>query len=83
MKKSATNATNVTIHPFMQALCGHSGDKTNKYDQCDYACHDSSNLRKHMKAHSGDESNKCNQCDYASSRSSQLRRHLKTHGEKS
>ena len=34
---------------FENTLCGHSGDKTNRYDQCDYACHDSSNLRKHMK----------------------------------
>ena len=35
-----------------EGVLGHfdaSGDKTNRYDQCDYACHDSSNLRKHMK----------------------------------
>ena len=62
----------------------HSGEKSNKCNQCDYACSDPSALRSHLKTHTGEKSNKCNQCDYASSEAGDLRRHLKTHtGEKS
>ena len=61
----------------------HSGEKSNKCNQCDYASSYASSLRRHLKTHSGEKSNKCNQCDYASSQASNLRTHLKTHsGEK-
>ena len=57
----------------------HSGEKSNKCNQCDYASSRADSLRAHLKMHSGDKSNKCNQCDFASSYTSALRTHLKTH----
>ena len=61
----------------------HSGEKSNKCNQCDYASSRAGHLRTHLKTHSGEKSNKCNQCDYASTRAGHLRTHLKTHsGEK-
>ena len=57
----------------------HSGEKSNKCNQCDFASSYASALRTHLKTHSGEKSNKCNQCDYAASLASNLRRHLKTH----
>ena len=57
----------------------HSGEKSNKCNQCDYASSQERNLRTHLKTHSGEKLNKCNQCDYASSRSDGLRRHLVIH----
>ena len=66
-----------------QNLKTHSGKKSNKCNQCDYASSRADVLMGHLKMHSGEKSNKCNQCDYASSRVGDLRRHLKTHsGEK-
>ena len=62
----------------------HSGEKLNKFNQCDFASFYASALRRHLKTHSGEKSNKCNQCYYVSSHAGSLRRHLKTHsGEKS
>ena len=62
----------------------HSGEKTNKCNQCDYASSQTGHLRTHLKTHSGEKSNKCNQCDYASHHAHHLRTHLKRHsGEKS
>ena len=109
--KSQTNATNVTLHPLRQAICGgiwkhtvekrqvkqmqqmwlciflckriedtfrmHSGEKSNKCNQCNYASPHASSLRTHLKTHSGEKSNKCNQCDYACSDTRALRTHLK------
>ena len=61
----------------------HSGEKSNKCNQCDFASSYASALRTHLKTHSGEKSEKCNQCDYACSDPSALRSHLKTHsGEK-
>jgi len=61
----------------------HSGEKSNKCNQCDYASSEAGDLRRHLKTHSGEKLNKCNQCDYASSREGNLKTHLKTHsGEK-
>ena len=62
----------------------HSGEKSNKCNQCDYASSRVGHLRTHLKAHSGEKLNKCNQCNYASSGAGNLRTHLKMHsGEKS
>ena len=62
----------------------HSGEKSNKCNQCDYAYFLASDLKKHLKMHSGEKSNKCNQCDYVYFRASDLKKHLKMHsGEKS
>ena len=36
----------------------HSGEKSNKCNQCDYASSYASNLRAHLKTHSGEKSNK-------------------------
>ena len=61
----------------------HSGEKSNKCNQCDYASSYAHYLRTHLKMHSGEKSNKCNQCDYVSFEASNLRRHLEMHcGEK-
>jgi len=61
----------------------HSGEKSNKCNQCDYASSFASDLRTHLKRHSGEKSNKCSQCDYASIYASTLRTHLKHTVEKS
>ena len=62
----------------------HSGEKSNKCNQCDFASSRAGDLRRHLKTHIGEKSNKCNQCDFASTQAGDLRRHLKTHsGEKS
>ena len=88
VEKSQTNATNVTLHLFRQAIWGDIWQstvekKSNKCNQCDYASSDASNLRTHLKTHSGEKPSKCNQCDFASSQASYLRRHLTKHnGEK-
>ena len=61
----------------------HSGEKSNKCNQCDFASSHALSLKGHLKTHSGEKSNKCNQCDFASSYASALRDHFKTHiGEK-
>ena len=59
----------------------HSGEKSNKCYQCNYASSCAGNLRRHLKTHSGEKSNKCNQCDFTSSEAGKLRKHLKTHIE--
>ena len=53
----------------------HSGEKSNKCNQCDYAFSRAGNLRQHLKTHSGEKSNKCDQCDNASSHAGDLMRH--------
>ena len=57
----------------------HSGEKTNKCNQCDYASSQAGHLRTHLKTHSGEKPNKCNQCNFAPSQAGHLRAHLKTH----
>ena len=61
----------------------HSGEKSNKCNQCDYASYQAGDLMRHLKIHSGEKFNKCSQCEFASSRTDKLKTHLKTHsGEK-
>jgi uncharacterized Zn-finger protein len=38
----------------------HSGEKSNKCNQCDYASSQAGVLRRHLKTHSGEKPNKCN-----------------------
>ena len=45
----------------------HSGEKTNKCNQCNYASSQAGTLRVHLQTHSGEKPNKCSQCDYAPS----------------
>ena len=60
----------------------HSGEKSNKCNQCDYASSQAGHLRRHLKRHiRGEKSNKCHQCDFASSQAGNLKRHLETHNE--
>ena len=67
----------------MRHLKTHSGEKSNKCNQCDYASYWAGDLKTHRKMHNGENSNKCNQCDYVSFQAGNLRTHLKTHsGEK-
>ena len=57
----------------------HTGEKSHKCNQCDYAASYASILRTDLKMHCGEKSNKCNQCDNASSLAGNLRKRLKTH----
>ena len=68
---------------FASPSTSHSGEKTNKCNQCDFASSYAGALRTHLKTHSGEKSNKCNQCDYTSSQTSNLRTHFKMHSGKS
>ena len=49
---------------FMRHLKAHSGERSNKCNQCDFAFIQAGNLRPHVKAHSGEKPNKCNRCDF-------------------
>ena len=53
----------------------HSGEKSNKCNQCDYTFFQAGHLRGHLKTQSGEKLHKCNQCDYASSHAGTLNRH--------
>ena len=66
---------------FEGACKTHSGEKSNKCNQCMFASSHTSALRTHLKRHSGERPYKCNQCDYASSHVFSLKTHLKTHSE--
>ena len=57
----------------------HSGEKSNKCNQCDYASTHAFTLRRHLKTHNGEKSNRCNQCDFASPLAGNLSWHLITH----
>ena len=58
VEKRQTNATNVTLHPFIHIsalrkhLKIHSGEKPNKCNQCNYAPSQAVHLRAHLKTHS-------------------------------
>ena len=88
MEKSTTNATTVALYLLMQALWRiiwkkHSGERSNKCNQCNFASSHKSALREHLKTHSGEKVNKRNKCDFSSAHASGLRKHLKAHsGEK-
>ena len=52
----------------------HSGEKSNKCIQCEYASDHESALREHLKIHQIEKPNKCNLCNYASSYASNLKK---------
>ena len=62
---------------FMRHLKAHSGERSNKCNQCDFVFIQAGNLRPHLKAHSGEKPNKCNQCDFTPIKADDLRNHLK------
>ena len=62
----------------------HGKEKSQKCNQCDFACHNQGNLKVHFRIHNGEKPYHCNQCDFACSKASNLNVHVKTHsGEKS
>ena len=77
----------VTIHQIEQMVWGytrHGKEKSQKCNQCDFACHNQGNLKVHFRIHNGEKPYHCNQCDFACSEASNLNVHVKTHsGEKS
>ena len=72
----------IFVGNFGRHLKIHSGQKSHKCDQCDYASVHASNLRKHLKTHSGEKAYKCNQCNYASVEAGSLKKHIKSHSGK-
>ena len=61
----------------------HSGEKSQKCNQCDYVSVRADIMRKHLRTHAGEKLHKCNQCDFAAVEAGNLRKHLKIHsGEK-
>ena len=66
LKFAPIKFTNISNMMFVKSCTMHSGEKSNKCNQCDFASSYASALRAHLKTHSGEKSIKCNQCDYAS-----------------
>ena len=64
----------------------HGGEKSQKCDQCSYACFMKTDLRKHvnrvhLKISVEEKSHTCNQCDYASDTKGDLKNHMTKHNE--
>ena len=55
-----------------------SGEKSFKFNRCDFASLHSDDLRRHLKTNSGKKTFICSQCDFASVHLDDLRKHLKT-----
>ena len=45
----------------------HTGEKPYTCTVCDFACNQSSDLKRHMRIHTGEKPFKCNYCSYAKS----------------
>lgn len=61
----------------------HTHEKPHKCSLCDYACVESSKLRRHIRTHTGERPYPCTICSFAAADDSALKRHLRTHtGEK-
>ena len=63
VEKSQTNVASVTMNHLRKAIWGDIWKRTveksqNKFNQCDYASADASNLKQHLKTHSREKSNK-------------------------
>ena len=59
LEKSQTNATNVTASPqandLTRHLKTHTGEKSNKCNQCDFATSHAGNLRTHLNIQHGEK----------------------------
>ena len=80
LKMLLKNQSSKTLHQSKLAIWGEIwGEKSNKYDLCDFASIQADNMRRHLKTHSGEKSNNCDQCDFASIQADNMRRHFKKH----
>ena len=60
----------------------HSGEKSNKCNQCDFESFQAGDLKKHLKLHSEEKAYKCKECDFAFSMQSNLNKHIEKHRNK-
>ena len=54
----------------------HSGEKSYKCSQCDFATGLGQALKRHLMTHSGEKPNKCNQCQFSSITLSRQKLHI-------
>ncbi|KAH3804519.1 hypothetical protein DPMN_132806 [Dreissena polymorpha] len=59
-KTDRTNVRSVIMHDTQENT--YKREKPYKCEECDYACHKSSDLKKHMRTHSGERQYKCEEC---------------------
>ena len=62
-----------------QHMKAHSGEKPNKYIQCEKAFSHKSTLEAHMMTHTGENPYQCTLCEKAFSWMSNLNQHMMTH----
>ena len=55
----------------------HSGEKTNKCNQCDFASVQANSLKKHLRTHSGEKSNECGVCEKGFRRNDEMMKYKK------
>ena len=78
VEKILLNALSVSMPPIEMILlkCIHSGEKSYKCSQCDFATELGQALKRHLMTHSGEKPNKCNQCQFSSITLSRLKLHI-------
>jgi hypothetical protein len=60
----------------------HTGEKTHKFEKCDSAFAQKSNLKTHMLMHTGVKPHKCEKCDSAFAQKGNLKQHFHRHHTK-